>query len=402
MPSGRKKTVAQSEGSSRAGPEALELPVTNTRKKGKRSGNLSDDQFTESVVTPRKKTVAELTAHNKDLTQQNETLLEKIALLEKQKEDLEAQSTPTKKPRRRNLTISVPKFDPDGVGARIMATPISATPNTINGIIYRPTNSSTSSTTETGEATPIATLLTPFTARGAPTMMTRSPAHDLSSQLPPPNVFIPIMPLTDEEVIVFFYNSTIYPIVAMRLYGREWGPAKITEVINSHREVKPNGYIRNTCSVKITTALKRGMRMYGEEWKDRVGLYFRSIDDCEATDAMNLLRDKTHVRVDYPVLNMTKSLKNFPEGEAAGIFTKSLQWCAENNVNMLLSELHLVAIALDRGFDPITAVKLEDLAERERSLAFNRASPEDTSSEKTPTQSDYLPTKPQTSTDSSN
>jgi hypothetical protein len=83
--------------------------------------------------------------------------------------------------------------------------------------------------------------------------------------VPPSNAMIPFLPLTDTEIIVYFFNSLCRPIVSLRLYARGWGPAAISDAINSHRVVKP-AYLRNTCSVKCTTAIKKGIEKYGEEW----------------------------------------------------------------------------------------------------------------------------------------
>ena len=85
------------------------------------------------------------------------------------------------------------------------------------------------------------------------------------------------MPLTDAELIVYFFQSLTRPIVSLRLYARKWGPAGICDLLNEHRDIEPP-YLRNTMSVKCTTALKKGRITYGEEWEDKHRRLFADAD----------------------------------------------------------------------------------------------------------------------------
>jgi len=176
--------------------------------------------------------------------------------------------------------------------------------------------------------------------------------HDLTSNLPPPYTEMPMTPLTDEELIVFFFNATSRPIVALRLYSRGWAPNRITEVLNKHRDVKPSGYHRNTCSVRCTTAIRRGIEAHGTEWEQDMARFFKAADDLAATEALRLDKDEKVYGCDFPVLRFQNdSLTKYPEGKSKGIFTDCVQWILDNNKNIMLSQVHIVAAALRNGSD---------------------------------------------------
>jgi hypothetical protein len=188
--------------------------------------------------------------------------------------------------------------------------------------------------------------------------------HNLTNIIPPPGVKIPLIPLTDTELIVFFFNALQRPMVSLRLYARNWGPAKITHVLNEYRDIKPDGYHRNTCSVKCTTAIKRGREKFGDEWESYWSNFFLAADNADATDAVRLqdYELKSQVRAaDYRVLDLFKGLKKFPNQEDTGIFSTAVEWCSLNQVDIGLSLIHKVVIALEHGLDPSDALAEESL-----------------------------------------
>jgi len=180
--------------------------------------------------------------------------------------------------------------------------------------------------------------------------------------IPPVGVQIPLVPLTDAELIVFFFNCLQRPIVALRLYARNWGPAEITRVLNEHRDIRPDGYQRNTCSVKCTTAIRRGRERYGSQWESHWRQVFLDADDADATDAIRLketeIRNDTN-NSDFRVLDLLNGLKKLPcdDGKEAGAFTGAIEWCARNDVDINISQIHSVVIALEHGLDPADALE---------------------------------------------
>ena len=180
--------------------------------------------------------------------------------------------------------------------------------------------------------------------------------------LPPATVRIPLVPLTDVELIVFFYNCVQRPIVSLRLYARNWGPSDITRVLNDHRDIKPDGYNRNTCSVKCTTAIKRGRERHGSQWETRWRQFFVDADDADATDVVR----KEDVEIcsgaheqDYRVLDLLNGLKKFPvyDNQQTGMFSRAVEWCAANQVDIGLSMIHKIVIALEHDADPADALQ---------------------------------------------
>ena len=102
--------------------------------------------------------------------------------------------------------------------------------------------------------------------------------------MPPTYAQIPIVPLTDTEVIVYFFQSLSRPIVSLRLYARSWGPASIVNV--------PERIIaKSILSISATPAqssalrrLKRARTKFGEEWEEAHRHVFDKADDVKATD----------------------------------------------------------------------------------------------------------------------
>jgi hypothetical protein len=157
-----------------------------------------------------------------------------------------------------------------------------------------------------------------------------------------------MVPLTDTEVIVYFFNSLSKPVVSLRLYARGWGPASIVQSLNDHREVEPP-YLRNTCSVKCTTAIKNGRKLYGEDWEPEHRAVFAEADDCRATD---LIRADEHETVNYYIRALGDNLKQHPSGADAGIFTACVKYCIENQAAFTMSNVHELAVALHEGNIP--------------------------------------------------
>lgn len=180
------------------------------------------------------------------------------------------------------------------------------------------------------------------------TSINKRAIHNLNKSMPPQNVQLPMVPLTDTEVIVYFFNSLSKPIVSLRLYARGWGPASIVQCLNNHRDVDPP-YLRNTASVKCTTAIKLGEKLYGPDWETEYRKVFVTAEDPKATD---LIRADDRVMVDYDIRALTASLKMHPEGEEAGIFTQCVKYCIENDAPYTMSNVHQLAIDLQNGNIP--------------------------------------------------
>ena len=176
--------------------------------------------------------------------------------------------------------------------------------------------------------------------------------HNLTNMLPPIYTQVPVVPLTDTEIVVYFFNSLSRPHVSIRLYIRGWGPAKIVEVLNAHREIDPP-YLRNTCSVKCTTAQRRGITNYGIKWDEEMREAFRLAgnDDKKATRLLKIKEDECEEPVDIDVLDLLNGLKGHPE-EDAGIFTDCVRWCEERQQSWPVSEIHKLALALEAGVEP--------------------------------------------------
>jgi hypothetical protein len=171
--------------------------------------------------------------------------------------------------------------------------------------------------------------------------------------VPPTYAQLPLLPLTDTELIVYFFNSLSRPIVSLRLYARGWGPAAICHAVNTHRVVEPE-YLRNTCSVKCTTAIKKGRDRYGPDWErsNRAVLSDKSISDEKATDMIRLGHDELANASDFDIRALCNGLRIHPGEADGGIFTRCVQYCEANNASYKLSNVWQLASDLDIGRTP--------------------------------------------------
>ncbi|KAH7351386.1 hypothetical protein BKA66DRAFT_613719 [Pyrenochaeta sp. MPI-SDFR-AT-0127] len=176
--------------------------------------------------------------------------------------------------------------------------------------------------------------------------------HNLDKVMPPANVQIPLVPLTDTEIIVYFFQSLSRPVVALRLYSRNWGPASIVEVLNDHREIEPP-YLRNTCSVKCTTSIKKGKEKFGGNWEDSHREVFDKADDVKATDLIRLTDEELDCAVNYDVRNLCIGLKKHPQEDVdGGIFTRCVKYCQENDAAYTIFDVWELAADLQQGRRP--------------------------------------------------
>ncbi|KAG9195150.1 hypothetical protein G6011_00270 [Alternaria panax] len=196
----------------------------------------------------------------------------------------------------------------------------------------------------------------PSTQKRGVTSINKRKMHTLKDSMPPARAMVPNVPLTDTEVIVYFFQSVARPPVALRLYARHWGPAGIVDVLNAHRDIE-GGYLRNTCSVKCITAINRGKDKYGNDWEESFRSQIEEADDVTATDMMQYKDDELDGVVDFEIRDMGKGLLKHPqEGEDGGIFTRCVKYCIENDADYTLANVHLLALALRGGIDPTKLV----------------------------------------------
>jgi hypothetical protein len=206
--------------------------------------------------------------------------------------------------------------------------------------------------------------------------------------VPPTYAQLPLLPLTDTELIVYFFNSLSRPIVSLRLYGRGWGPAAICQTINTHRIVEPE-YLRNTCSVKCTTAIK-----YGADWETENRAIFGDKDnttDEEATDMIRLDKDELAIAPDFELRALCHGLRKHPGPADGGIFTQCVEYCEANDAAYKLSDVWKLASDLVTGrvpnYSPVSQTSNVESSPRSASV-FSGASvitknKEPTSSEST-------------------
>ncbi|KAH3944261.1 hypothetical protein HBI56_160810 [Parastagonospora nodorum] len=197
--------------------------------------------------------------------------------------------------------------------------------------------------------------------------------HNLDKMVAPMYAQLPLLPLTDTEIIVYFFNSLRRPIVALRLYARGWGPAAISDTVNEYRMVEP-AYLRNTCSVKCTTAIKKGHEKYGAEWEAETRAIFASqatLDD-KATDMIRLDSSEQELAVDFELRALCSGLRKHPGKDQGGIFTRCVQWCEEYDADYKLSNVWELADDLNAGRVPS---RFASVAEDE---SISRAATEDT------------------------
>jgi hypothetical protein len=186
------------------------------------------------------------------------------------------------------------------------------------------------------------------------TCVSKRGIHNLDKMVPPAHAQLPLLPLTDTELIVYFYNSLCRPIVSLRLYGRGWGPAAICQVINTHRVVEPE-YLRNTCSVKCTTAIKKGRDKYGTDWETTNRTMFGDkvvTNDEKATDLIRLDDDEFAVAPDFEIRALCHGLRKHPGPSDGGIFTQCVKYCEETGAAYKLSDVWQLASGLVAGCVP--------------------------------------------------
>ncbi|KAL5433150.1 hypothetical protein PMIN07_007851 [Paraphaeosphaeria minitans] len=249
-------------------------------------------------------------------------------------------------------TLAFPSRPSTGTGVTFPKSEIS----TSTGSSFAEATASSSDTVTSDPRTSAMFPPTPITP-GSRTVLYKKDKHDLTAKLPPSNLNLPLLPLTDVEMIVFFYNSSSRPIVAVRLYARG-GPNNIAQIINEHRLVNPDGYKRNTCSVHCNKAVKTFIRDNGEDRKKQMSAFFETAGDMEATNAIRHTESEMDTTCDFPMLGLFKDLIKLPSGPQAGIFTDCARWSQENQVDVMVSQAHLIAEALANGTDPREKLEL--------------------------------------------
>ena len=141
-------------------------------------------------------------------------------------------------------------------------------------------------------------------------------------------------------------------MVALRLYSRKWGPASIVNALNDHRQIEPT-YLRNTCSVKFTTSIKKGRDKFGEDWERTNRDIFSEADDIRATDLIQLSEEEEDFGVDYDIQDLCLGLKKHPEEHVdGGIFTRCVKYCEANNAPYTMNDVWELAADLEMGRTP--------------------------------------------------
>ncbi|KAI4693733.1 uncharacterized protein J4E84_002308 [Alternaria hordeiaustralica] len=181
------------------------------------------------------------------------------------------------------------------------------------------------------------------------TSIAKRKAHVARGNMAPAFVVVPQVPLTDTELIVYFFQSLGRPTVALRLYSRKWGPAQMVETLNAHRNLE-GGYLRNTCSVKCITAINKGKEKYGKNWADHFREGIENANDLIATDLIRYPHDELEGVLDYDIRYLGNGLKKHPEqGVDGGIFTRCVKYCIKHDASYALSNVHELAWALQTG-----------------------------------------------------
>lgn len=193
-------------------------------------------------------------------------------------------------------------------------------------------------------------------AKKPSTMLSKRNVHNVGKIMAPLMTQIPMIPITNTELIVYFFNSISRPMCALRLYVQNVGPSSITNTLNEHREVDPP-YLRNTCSVKCVSAIREGSRRFGADWEATYRPQFEIANnngDIEkATDLIRIPNKDSDDAVDLDVLDLLNGLKQHPqEGQGAGLFTRCIQYCEEHKLSYPLSQVHILAAALQEGRSP--------------------------------------------------
>ncbi|KAF2014162.1 hypothetical protein BU24DRAFT_492867 [Aaosphaeria arxii CBS 175.79] len=188
--------------------------------------------------------------------------------------------------------------------------------------------------------------------------------HKLDKVMVSSLVRMPKIPITDTEIIVYFFNSLSRPLVAGRLYSRGFGPAKITDTINEHRDLDPP-FLRNTCSVKCVTAIRRGAERFKSEWES-IRDQFSNASIAEAT---TLIRDRDRESTeDIDVRELLTALIKHPDEElhgVGGIFTRCVKFCEDKKLSWPLSQIDKLAAKIEANdlADDIAEGIAEDISE---------------------------------------
>jgi hypothetical protein len=222
------------------------------------------------------------------------------------------------------------------------------------------------------------------------TTLQKRESHDLAKSIPPAHVTIPLLPLTDTEIIVYLFNSISRPAVTARLYARQWGPATISRTLNEHREVRPP-YLRNTCSVKCNTSLKLGRQRHGPRWEADYKAILSVVDDFKATDMIR--QDDDEATVDYELRLLCVNLKKHPTGDARGIFTRCVEYCHETQATYTLANAHELAADLVGGKTPDLPESKSASSTPDDTKFTSPTSDRTDSASSTPNNSDSAPTR---------
>ncbi|KAJ4288938.1 hypothetical protein N0V90_011279 [Kalmusia sp. IMI 367209] len=358
----------------------------------KQGSSAFEDTSDSIAVSGYRQAVSELTRLNEHLYIYVGNQNSRITALETQNSHLQAAIDTTPRGRRRasqkNLTVAISDINLEAGTPGNIPTPL-PTADILTG-----TTLGSPSRPENGFSTPVrgpfssaySTFDIPATGTQTPTPLTYTPGtrkkkagkHDLNGKLPPANVKFPDVPLTDTELIVFFFNSVKRPIVALRLQSR-YGPSLIAAAINEyeppiipfyitdlprHRHINPHPYERNTACIRVNGMVEKGCAAYGNQWRIDFDRFFSGVDkvdpsnsrlpadDAAATDAIRHSEDELGDTCDYPVLDLFTDMKHLPLGAGAGIFTRSVQWVRNNGVNIQVSQIHHIARALQNDRDP--------------------------------------------------
>lgn len=127
-------------------------------------------------------------------------------------------------------------------------------------------------------------------------------------------------------------------------------------------------YLRNTCSVKCTTAIKKGVEKYGANWDaaNRVTFQDSATDDAKATDMIRLADDEVENAVDFELRELCNGLRKHPGEGDAGVFTQCVQFCQQSGADYKLSNVWKLVndwnarINPSLTADPAQEVKTED------------------------------------------
>ncbi|KAF2731317.1 hypothetical protein EJ04DRAFT_13237 [Polyplosphaeria fusca] len=167
----------------------------------------------------------------------------------------------------------------------------------------------------------------------------KRPYHNLNNMVVGTYVQLPEnFPISDGEMIVYFFSSVARPVVALRLRSRGWTPTYITNILNGHRHISPR-YLANTCSIKINTAIRRGIETHGQDWHDRTKEAFMNADDEEANALCVIRPEEYAVPFDCDILALCRGLTKYAPAGEGGIFTICVEYCIEHRLSWPLSRV---------------------------------------------------------------